>query len=735
MSSEPNPSTTRAGPGVRGMARGGGEPLGDEHERLRVALVGIDEELGADLRALLGEENCEVVTPADTADLLARAGESALDLVLIDLDAMGAAPGPLTAQIKAAAPQTMVMPFSRASSANVAIEAMRAGAYDFFQKPASSEELRLRLRHALENKRLGAAIARRTRQLAFVNDISNAISASLDLGQVLQTAASAVRAMIDFDLAAAVLRSGSEPTVTVYPLTPDGEALWAEDRTLPAGEPAGGARAPDAGLGGPPSPAEAAGLRRPREGGTVIAEVLADSQPRLFADLEAEGPVRGLECLGGAGMRSLVLLPLVSKGRTIGALLLASRQPGAFSSSQLQALGHVGGHLASAVENAQLYEQLKTLSSQLEQAVEERTREVFEVKQYLENLVMTAGDAIVTVDLDGQITSWNNSAQEILGYTKEEVQGKPLTVVASGEGARDQVAGILAQAREGKITSNVETSWLRKDHKEATVSLTVSPIVDGAQQIAGILAIARDTTERKKLQEELFHSEKLASIGQLAAGVAHQINNPLGAISGRAQMLLRLTGPLDEEFLKEQLGKVQADCARITETVNDLLGFARKSETVKQYTDVNTIIEETLEMVKHEIIANKVRIVSRLAENLPPVVASANHLRQLVANLMTNAFDAMDTGGTLTVRTAFRPATAERREQVVELSCSDTGCGIAEEELPRIFEPFYTTKPAGEGTGLGLAVAKRIVDFHGGSIDVESALGVGTTFTIQFPVE
>jgi len=705
MASEHKPLPATAAPsGVEHGRHDTRDALPGEHELQRVAFVGIEPALDAPLRDILTHENCEIVTPADTADLLERARDNTLDLVLIDIDAIGAEPGRITAEIKAAAPQTMVMPLSADPSAEAAIEAMRAEAYDFFQKPVSPEELRHRLHHALENKRLGQAIKRRTLQLAFVNEISNAISASLDLNQVLQTAAAAVRALIDFDLAAAALRSASEPVMTLYPLTPDAETLWGDQHTEPAD-------------------------------GTVVAELLADRQARLYTDLESREPLPGLQALTDHGYRSAILLPLVSKGRAIGALLLASRQPAAFAEGQLQVLQHVGGHLASAVENAQLYAQLKTLSSQLDEAVAERSREVFEMKQYLENLVMTAGDAIITVDLDGHMATWNHSAGEILGYGKDDVLGQPLLVLASGEGARDQVAGILDRARDGKITSNVETSWLRKDHKEATVSLTVSPIIDSAQQIVGILAIARDVTERKKLQEELFHSEKLASIGQLAAGVAHQINNPLGAISGRAQMLLRLPWPLDDGFLKEQLGKMQADCARITDTVNDLLGFARKTETVKQYTDVNTIVEETLEMVKHEIIAHKVRIERHLSDNLPPVVASANHLRQLMANLMTNAFDAMGSGGTLAVATVFRPAADERREPAVEVSFADSGCGIPDEELTRIFEPFYTTKPAGEGTGLGLAVAKRIVDFHGGSIDVASKVGAGTTFTIQFPVE
>ena len=183
--------------------------------------------------------------------------------------------------------------------------------------------------------------------------------------------------------------------------------------------------------------------------------------------------VNALAALPAQGFHSLILLPLISKGHTIGAFLLASRRRGAFANSQVEVLQHVGGHLASAVDNAQLFEQLKVLSSQLEETVQERSREVFEVKQYLESLVETAGDAIVTVDREGKIDSWNTSAQEILGYSKEEVAGRDLCMLASGESARDQLANIVQTALEGRTTSNVETSWLRKDRKEATVSLTV----------------------------------------------------------------------------------------------------------------------------------------------------------------------------------------------------------------------------------------------------------------------
>ena len=703
MGEEAKASTARL-PGEPTDQDGAADSVSSEFRPPRVVLVGVSGPAERELQGILADEGCEVLSHAGLPGLLASVGEDALDLVFIDTDAIAAPAGELTRDVKSVAPGTMVMVLSSGSDTAGLIEAVRAGAYDFFQKPASPDELRHRLHLALENKRLGQTIKRRSRQLTFVNEIANAVSTSLDLRQVLHTAATAVRALIGFDLAAALLRSASEPTLTVHPLVPDAEAALQGDRKVAIH-------------------------------GTVFDSILEDAQARLYADLEAEGPVPGLEALGQWRCRSLIVLPLVAKGRAIGILVLGNRQAHAFTPEHLQALGHVGGHLAAALENAQLYEQLKGLSSELEDTVEQRTREVFEVKRYLENLVETAGDAVVTTDLDGTITSWNKSAEEILGYAKTESRGRDILTLASGEGAKDQLATILANARAGRTTANAETAWLRKDRKEATVSLTVSPITDSAQLISGVLTIARDITDRKKLQEELFHSEKLTSIGQLAAGVAHQINSPLGAISGRTQMLLRLTGALEEEFLCEQLAKIQADCARITDTINDLLGFARKTETTKQYNDVGTIIDETLEMVKHEVIAHKVKVVRRFSDDLPPILSSANHLRQLFANLMTNAFDAIGNGGSLTITATFRPAAEDHAEQTVEVAFSDTGPGIPQEQLPSIFEPFYTTKPAGEGTGLGLAVAKRIVDFHNGHIDVESTVGQGTTFTIHFPAE
>ncbi|MBM4035322.1 MAG: PAS domain S-box protein [Planctomycetes bacterium] len=667
----------------------------------RVGLVGLGGDEAALARAALAQEGCTAESCADAEGLLARLRAGAFDLALADLDALAIGPAEFIRRVKRAAPQTPVLVLSRDGAAAAPVEALRAGAYDYLQKPVRPDELRARLRHALASRRLGLSVRQRSLQLAFVSQLSRAFGASLHLREVLRTAVGDLRALADFDLALALTHNTTDEAALVHPLTPEAEALWPPDTELPL----------DA---------------------CVLGQHFDGTRPRLVAGCE---PLPAdLARLRDAGFTSLLLLPLAQRGQLIAVIVLASRSPGRFDGCDLGLLQHVGEHLASAVVNSRLYEHLKTLSAQLEDTVRERTREALEVKRHLESLLEAAGDAIITVDLSRRITSWNQGARQILGHSRDEVAGTLITLLASGEGAATQLATILDAALDGKVASNVETQWLRRDRKEVSLSLTVSPIPGTAQPLAGVLVIARDITERKRLQDELFHSEKLASIGQLAAGVAHQINNPLGAISGRAQMLLRLSGPPHQDFLRDQLAKIQADCARIAETINELLGFARKTETAKRHTDLNAVLDETLEMIRHGLTRPNIRIERRYGERLPPLLASANHLRQLFANLMTNALDAMPVGGTLTLATRCLPPTPERPEKLLEVAVTDTGVGIPPDDLARIFEPFYTTKPPGQGTGLGLAVARRIVDFHNARIDVASTPGAGTTFTVQFPL-
>ena len=233
--------------------------------------------------------------------------------------------------------------------------------------------------------------------------------------------------------------------------------------------------------------------------------------------------------------------------------------------------------------------------------------------------------------------------------------------------------------------------------------------------------------ELQETQDLLIQSEKLASMGQLAAGVAHEINNPLGTVLLYADLLRRELP--DDDARRQDLQLILDEARRCKGIVQALLNFARQNKVLAQITDVNRLCEETIAEVERLPLYEKVQIVARLDPELPQIQADPAQLRQVLLNLLTNAAEAMPGGGTITVGTRAVSAGGDG----IELTVADTGCGIPEESLPRLFTPFFTTKPIGKGTGLGLAISYGIVKMHRGSIDVQSKVGAGTTFTIRLP--
>jgi signal transduction histidine kinase len=251
------------------------------------------------------------------------------------------------------------------------------------------------------------------------------------------------------------------------------------------------------------------------------------------------------------------------------------------------------------------------------------------------------------------------------------------------------------------------------------------PVLDEQGQITQAILYEQDITEKRRLEAILTQSEKLAAVGQLAAGVAHEINNPLTAIIANAQILHREL-PQDSD-LQESVDLIARAGARAAQVVRNLLDFARKEEYHLGLTDVNETLEKALELVQHELVARGVHLDFDPDLNLPPLLASADHLQSVWLNLLLNAIDSLDkTPGQ--IRVASRKLGDEIHVQV-----TDNGKGVPAERLTRIFEPFYTTKAPGRGTGLGLSVSHRIVKQHGGHIRVESQVGAGSTFTVIIP--
>jgi signal transduction histidine kinase len=256
------------------------------------------------------------------------------------------------------------------------------------------------------------------------------------------------------------------------------------------------------------------------------------------------------------------------------------------------------------------------------------------------------------------------------------------------------------------------------------LNVSITPLVSKSGERIGRLLLLDDVTQRERMEEQMSQTEKLTSLGLLAAGVAHEVNTPLAVISNYIQMLAKQMPEGDPR--QSIIEKIVKQTFRASEIVNNLLNFSRTGAGELADIDVNKVVEETLSLVAHPLKTSQIQIVKQLGSTLPPVRGSANKLQQVFLNLFLNARDAMPGGGMLEVRTAAHNGS-------VEIEVVDTGAGIPREHIHRIFDPFFTTKASGRGTGLGLSVSYGIIKEHAGKIDVRSSPGKGTSFHVEFP--
>jgi len=376
--------------------------------------------------------------------------------------------------------------------------------------------------------------------------------------------------------------------------------------------------------------------------------------------------------------------------------------------------------LRDITERKRLEQQLQEYREELEVKVKERTREIEETKQYLENLLENANDVIYTLDTDQRFT-YVNSKVEIWGYRKEDLIGRPyLSLLSKRHRGRRLKSTLDIGAKQV-----YEVEVMSRTGEARAVMVSVSPLCDPEGGILGVLGIARDVTETKKLEQQIQNSEKLASVGKLAAGVAHEINNPLGGILNCLYNLRKRTvSPARQE---EYLASMEDGLRRVQKIVRQLLDFSQQHEPELSSTDINVVIERVLVLTNHALLANQIRLDKQLPPDLPELMVDRHMLEQVLMNLILNAVQAIKGSGTITIRTRVIEGTCQ-------IDVEDTGCGIPPNVLPRIFDPFFTTKGTGEGTGLGLSVSLGIVERHGGQIRVDSEVGKGTVFTVCLPL-
>ncbi|RPI65675.1 MAG: PAS domain S-box protein, partial [Ignavibacteriae bacterium] len=376
--------------------------------------------------------------------------------------------------------------------------------------------------------------------------------------------------------------------------------------------------------------------------------------------------------------------------------------------------------LRDITDRKKLERQLQSYREDLELNVRERTREIEETKQYLENLLENANDVIYTLDLDQQFT-YVNSKVNAWGYRKDDLIGRPYLSLLS----RRHRGRRLKSTLDIGAKQVYEVEVVTRLGEVRAVMVSVSPLQGADGEILGVLGIARDMTETKKLERQIRNAEKLASIGQLAAGVAHEINNPLGGILNCLYNLRK--GTLSPARQEEYWTSMEHGVRRVQKIVRQLLDFSQQHEPAFSPADINRIVGQVLGLTTHLFASNRIHLEIFPPNDLPSVMVDRHMIEQVLMNLILNAVQAMKNGGVLTIRTSVA-------EGICRVEVSDTGSGIPASVLPRIFDPFFTTKGEGEGTGLGRSVNLGIVERHGGKILVESEVGKGTTFTLCLPV-
>jgi PAS domain S-box-containing protein len=358
------------------------------------------------------------------------------------------------------------------------------------------------------------------------------------------------------------------------------------------------------------------------------------------------------------------------------------------------------------------------------------------LRDYLEQIVDQANVLVVATDLSGRVVVWNRALSRLTGFPRETVVGRDLSPWLS-EAGTPELAQIMKQVATGCDLSNCEVRLPSVSGTTARAAFNVATVRAQGGRPSAILAVGQDVTALRVLQNQVIHAEKLATVGQIAAGVAHEINNPLTSIQAcveavlnKATMATQGRVPNQIELVDvERLKRIQDGAERIRRFTHDLVGYARPSRVEIERLDLNEVVEHALSFCEHIFAEAKAKLDRDLAPDLPPVRAVRDQIMQVVTNLATNAAQALGAnGGTIRVRT-FHDG-----DITVGLAVTDTGSGIRQEHRASIFDPFFTTKPAGSGTGLGLSVVRNIVYAHGGQITFQSQLGSGTTFLVTLPV-
>jgi two-component system, NtrC family, sensor kinase len=414
----------------------------------------------------------------------------------------------------------------------------------------------------------------------------------------------------------------------------------------------------------------------------------------FLKDVREEARRRGVELSDSPA--SWLGAPLVAAGRTMGAVSLSSDRAGTFGKAELTLVSAVLAQAAIALENARLVELLSSAKREWEKTVD------------------AISQAICIVDAHGTVRRANRVFADLIQTAVTAIPGRPWIGLLPPQWS-DPVARAIAEP-------NATTTEIRAGDR--TLLLTTIPMAEPGSAVL----VFEDQTDRRRLQEQLIQSEKMSAIGQLIAGVAHDLNNPLASVVGFSDFLAE-AGEIPSS-LREPLQVIRQEAERAATIVKNLLSFARRQEGERTRLPVRTLLDSTLALLRNQLMAHKVEATLEVEPGLPDIEVSPNQIKQVFVNIINNACQAIATdapSGRIWI-------TAKRVHDSVAVSVKDSGPGMPEEIASRVFEPFFTTKPEGTGTGLGLSISQGIVKEHGGRITLETPSGGGATFTVELPL-
>ena len=443
--------------------------------------------------------------------------------------------------------------------------------------------------------------------------------------------------------------------------------------------------------------------------GEGVAGLAAKTKrPILIKDVNKDP--RFLHLDSSVKIGSMLSIPLITGEEILGVINMSHPEKNYFNSRYEDVFGILSMFLGHLIVAAKMKEYLKG-------KVKDRTQELEASKTYLESIINNVNDLILTVSRNGVVTFINGRIMDF-NIVPEKICGRPYHNFTVQKVSPFVLRQLI---REGRASWSVDTKYKKKDKR--TFSCNISTLRNSAGRITSFLVVARDVTEKKKMEDSMAMMSRLSSLGEMSAGIAHELNNRLVPILSYSEMLLE--GGYDERT-KRMLESICNSAVGCKEIINALLDFARQRELKKSLVDINAVINNTLAFFRYKLDSTGISIKKELASSLPFVMADPLQMEQVFINIINNAVHSMERGGQLTVKT-------KRSDNKLIVEIGDTGCGISEKSLNKIFDPFFTTKGIGKGTGLGLSLSYGIVKSHRGKISVSSSIGKGTTFTIELP--